>query len=718
MRGWATLCALVIPAAVIDALAQEYEPEPGLTATYILTLEQSGDHDGRGPPQTLPLRGSERVHVTYHRKRDYRLWTLELDAVADDMPYGRRGTALSAFTLKREDGASAIPYRAIAGEFYAATTSFTVSRMLKGASLELQPFDARHGILHSVVAFAGKNADEWKDFGSSTDNSVGFSWVAQPIAAEGAHAGVHAVRNSVVSDDPFNPGRRSQAAASLSGSVPFPIGRTQWRVEGELARVRGDSGPGSAEEFQGRAGNAVYALLGGTAPLLGLTWSTQVERNTPESASYASWSQGDRRRSESRISWSRGSASAEVRHDATREEATTERPRDDRGAGVMLNIPLPGTLLQWRTDAWRRSVQRAGTESRVGERAESAIERNQGLFRFKAGVAVQDEEDLANHDNDRRQRDLFLRVSYDTLVDRRLVSVTPRVTLQRTSAPLFTQRKVIVGGDFMVQGDVHGLGVHLNGNTARTGQALMPDVVNVASTIEYTYHRGPHLFSLGYQALDVRTRPGVTARRYTAGMQWTMTLGPQTRGTRVAARPSLAAAAYTYVGPIPKNAGALVEVPIGADRARLAAELAVFGSGTQSSNAAVYDVQFLLNVPGRQRFAVVYDPDDRVEKVALLLSLDNTGPADASRAYDRVLREMIERFGPPDVARQEGMIRETYASDFASGRAVRYAEWRRRDGVLRLGIPRRLDGVVRIEVQHALALRDPRSSGWGLASVD
>lgn len=53
----------------------------------------------------------------------------------------------------------------------------------------------------------------------------------------------------------------------------------------------------------------------------------------------------------------------------------------------------------------------------------------------------------------------------------------------------------------------------------------------------------------------------------------------------------------------------------------------------------------------------------------------------------------------------------------AAERFARVAEWDTPTGVLRLGIPRRLDRVVRIEIRHAHDLPDLRKGLWSLESV-
>ena len=80
-------------------------------------------------------------------------------------------------------------------------------------------------------------------------------------------------------------------------------------------------------------------------------------------------------------------------------------------------------------------------------------------------------------------------------------------------------------------------------------------------------------------------------------------------------------------------------------------------------------------------------------------------------------RALIDRFGRPASTFETGTFSATFASDVAAGRLVRIAEWKTERGTLRLGIPRRLDGLARIEVHHAATVPSARETAWGLDAL-
>ena len=78
---------------------------------------------------------------------------------------------------------------------------------------------------------------------------------------------------------------------------------------------------------------------------------------------------------------------------------------------------------------------------------------------------------------------------------------------------------------------------------------------------------------------------------------------------------------------------------------------------------------------------------------------------------------MLDRYGSPSSAFEEGNFGPALAADINAGRFVRVMEWRTQAGTLRLGIPRSFDNRVRIEIQHAPGFGSPRDAAWGLDMV-
>ncbi len=89
-----------------------------------------------------------------------------------------------------------------------------------------------------------------------------------------------------------------------------------------------------------------------------------------------------------------------------------------------------------------------------------------------------------------------------------------------------------------------------------------------------------------------------------------------------------------------------------------------------------------------------------------------------AQTFERVRRALLNRFGNPSFTYDDSAFGPTFTADLAAGRFIRITEWTTQSGsVIRLGIPRRLDGIARIEIQHARRFPSPRDTNWGLDSV-
>ena len=66
---------------------------------------------------------------------------------------------------------------------------------------------------------------------------------------------------------------------------------------------------------------------------------------------------------------------------------------------------------------------------------------------------------------------------------------------------------------------------------------------------------------------------------------------------------------------------------------------------------------------------------------------------------------------------EQGQISAAFAADVNAARLIRLSEWRTPAGTIRLGIPRRLDRRVRIEVQLAPSFPSSRETLWSIEAV-
>ena len=88
-----------------------------------------------------------------------------------------------------------------------------------------------------------------------------------------------------------------------------------------------------------------------------------------------------------------------------------------------------------------------------------------------------------------------------------------------------------------------------------------------------------------------------------------------------------------------------------------------------------------------------------------------------ARAFERVRKALLDRFGPPAASFEEGAFDAGFVNALGAGRFIRVMEWQAGAGRLRFGIPRRLDGEPRMELQYARAFGTPRDAHWSLEAL-
>lgn len=137
--------------------------------------------------------------------------------------------------------------------------------------------------------------------------------------------------------------------------------------------------------------------------------------------------------------------------------------------------------------------------------------------------------------------------------------------------------------------------------------------------------------------------------------------------------------------------------------------------GVDIAGVTVYETAVLLpQISERQRLALV-SKKGGLRTAALII--DVAEPRDAERLFTRVEGELARRYGQPSDAFSEGDFTGDVAAKIGNGELIRATEWRGPGGPLRLFIPRRLDGVVRLEIQRAATFQPITENRVG-AGVD
>jgi hypothetical protein len=251
-------------------------------------------------------------------------------------------------------------------------------------------------------------------------------------------------------------------------------------------------------------------------------------------------------------------------------------------------------------------------------------------------------------------------------------------------------------------------------------QRIQPDA-STLSTIQtnamrlfYGYSMDQHTFGVDLSAYDRQVTVGQFNDSYRLAVTWTYNFDKPTRSSARPIRSSLAGDS-----PIPHDLNLLLDVSLGGDFDSSSRRLQRSGmsNGVQLGPVNVFEQRLITDLTQRQRVVVVQDAG-QVTKTGLVINMpDSVGPQEVAQVYEIVRKHMLDSFGSPSLTLEEGAIGPSFAADLNAGRLLRMMEWETESGKLRLGIPRRLDGQVRIEIQHAKYLGASRDTLWSLEAV-
>jgi hypothetical protein len=141
------------------------------------------------------------------------------------------------------------------------------------------------------------------------------------------------------------------------------------------------------------------------------------------------------------------------------------------------------------------------------------------------------------------------------------------------------------------------------------------------------------------------------------------------------------------------------------------------GAPSVQGDLRVYEAAVFDDVPGRQRLVLVGD-GDRLARASVAVEVESPVESrDLQDAFERVRRSVVKRYGSPVRDQSFGEPLPDMVAQIRSGAYWRVMEWNVDGGALRLGIPRRLDGALRIEVQFAPSFPPVEDTYWGVEAL-
>lgn len=628
-----------------------------------------------------------------------------------------------------ENGETAIPYRVEAGDVFTNLSYRTLQRSLKGGQVELQPDFGNGQRRHSFLLFSGAQQPYWRHFDTSEDLYSGGSWLI-----EDANLGrlslnsVHNYRDAQVFAVPGGEDAQNWLG-SVAFQTPFTFATQRFTFEGEVSNFAGDYGALATQQDRYELGYFGQLSGLGTGITQPLDYRLRFEQYGADYRPNGAVITADRRSEEFHAGWRfdnglRLRGRAQFYQDNF--DSFNERETGVVGAGLAGPVAFFGMQgMSANLDVFRqetyddaRSIDFAADTANL-----SLSTPFSELVTGQADFFFQVLDDKTGTNRDRITKQVGLSIVRAFTLGEWAGSIAPGVVLRDIDGSFDDAVELQPTLALDISNGTHAVTAsygYLVQNRLTTATA---DVGTQTLGLDYRYLMDTSEFGVYANLYERDLDLGTDTDAERVGVYWTYRFDNQAPamqpgvayaedGVQVTAPVlTLSGAASTEA-----NAALLTAFTPGMPLAgaQATASRAGLGQSTRIGQVQMYETRLLSDVPQRQR--LVLDPRDGVlGRAVLIVDLDDTSSAgNVEETYSRVRDSLIAAYGKPATVYDEGAFGMNPVADIAANRVTRVTEWQTPSGRLRLGIPRRVDSAVRLEVHHARSFPGPRDGRWGI----
>ncbi|HTT07355.1 MAG TPA: hypothetical protein VMH34_00965 [Gammaproteobacteria bacterium] len=707
------------------ASADDQVPFPGwdINGSNTLRLE-SYDNNGDKSASPYPFDGGQ-YYDEYglnflNNETPYDTWRLQLYGVfnASDYRSHDRGVVPERMSLVHEKGDGDLPYRAELGDYFSYYSFLTLQRSLKGLQIELQPHADSAGWQHSIVLTSGTPIQSWKNFTPHEDAVNGASWLmdnghgsSYALNFVASHRSGNAVLGTLV---------RDQYTTSLAGEQEFLGTAQRVTVEGEAAYMWGDDdGVAGVNNGQDRNGNGFFGEIRGQDLHLPLDYRARVEYYTRDFQPRGGVITPDRRSVEFHAGWRFDSGlRLSGRIQAFEDAFQTKNSLDTHTVGFNLSGPMFRGTLNGVTGSMDFYVQTLDNDNNTIDQrvVNSTINLSKPLpgdWYGRLAVFLQDIDDHTPTNAD------LWTGQYQVSADHTFVlagfdgTITPGIMYRnlRNGPPKADDWSPTLA--LRMNRGPHAVGFNYGFLTQDRHFVGATDIDTQTVAFDYRYTLRQNTFGVDFNLFDRNPNPGRFTDAWRTGIFWTYSFD---RPANLAARGYEAIGGAAPAGPISADLRSLAPGVTLADATQALTSAGISG-GSPQANYIVYEYPLLREIEQRQRLVLMHD-GVQLTGSALIIDLDTVGNVDSlAQTFEHVRKALIQHYGNPANNFEDGDFTPSFVDDVNSQRLIRVSEWITPTGILRLGIPRRLDGQVRIEIQHQRSFPLPRETLWSIEAV-
>lgn len=615
-----------------------------------------------------------------------------------------------------EKGDIPVPFRLEVGDYYAFFSYRTLQRSLKGVQLEIQPYFGG-GLKHSILMLAGANQPSWRHFDVDENFTAGFSYLI-----EDSHKGKYCfnfIHNSRQADRNTGALSRRQQVYSLAFERPFSFLLQNIIVESELSLFSGDhDGITDPQSGQDRQDWGFYFQARGRQRNLPLSYRFRFEAYADDFRPEGAVITPNRRIIEGHLGWLFPNG-LELRGRAQiyRDNWQSSNPQDTEVFGITASGPLLFGLIKGLTGNLDVFVENIDDEDGTVDQTTLSTSLNLS-FPIKRQVNGRIALSYIDTDDEFVSSTITKQTTFALDLTPKLfginTTISPSFTIRHMHAPDTRQTDTAFNLSLNLRKRAH----ILNMNISFNHQLMSPgaDVDTATYSLSYRYITGKNEFGLELGGINREPKPGRSTGSYRAFLFWTYRFDISKKMKKKVNRAELVEQQGARRRFDPSILGRLVP---GLKIKEAIKILARFGikSPTPQGNLLIYEIRLFDEIEQRQRLVLVTE-NGRLKKTAFLIEYERVGrPYDFMQTFEWVKELLITYFGMPTRFYEKGKISADLFEDINRDAFIRIYEWVTPYGILRLGIPRRLDKKIEIEIQYAKGFPPVNYTLWGMEQV-
>lgn len=691
-------------------------------------------YESTGAPFSTPYtfegdQHSSEFNLTFqNRVNPFDFWRGQVSGVlnASDYRSPLTGVVGEILSLVHQDGDGFVPNRLEVGDVYGYYSYRTMQASLKGLQWELQPSLETPGRSLSIMLTSGTSASSWRDIRPNDNFSNGVSVLLED--KDWGRFAVNVVQNHQDEDD-FGTPERDHVIAGLSAEKTFRWGSYRWTAEGEWNWFEGDHAgtffdPEAGLDRSDDGGMLQLSMVGSGALDARLRYEEYGASYRPALAFITP----DRSVWDAQLGWRFDSGfRLRGRLQSYEDGRRTVDPIDldiaglngsGRWLGITTVFDLSHQTQQNATGTIDNDVSTAtlNLNRQVAENVTGSL----SLYVQERTEHVASAEDVSTYQATASVAWNFSRRGW-------YGSLAPGV-MYRSIRGGFSQTDDLQPTlTWSMSKGPHRLAASYAVLQQRPDTFGSFDRSTTTASASYSFTKDKNVFAVEANWYDQEVDQSAFAEASRFALVWTRHLGNSKPMQWLAPARQSASHAYTTAQKAPAPTlgsefalSALTAFVSGTPVNEIVERAQQFGLQEQQyGESKVYEVSALPGLLQRQRW-VAEVRYGAVQRAALLIEPDLFSSADSiAEQFERVREVFIRTFGNPSRRLGRGISEGGSVADRVNrGEFLDITEWEFTNGVLRLGIPQRLDGQVRFEAQFSAALPSANNTRWSIEEIN